>query len=849
MIFDQKIKEINIDKKYILVDSHNINFNEASKLILKNIDPTKIILSNYFVQFFSNLQKYTYVFLQDGKALEIEGQNILIIETVENNISSYHIEIIKFDINKFIYLPLIEFYEYQIHNYNTSNKYNKFGEIDDSESLKECGRISIEGEIDDKQDTNRSSCDPIKSLSKSLSKSLDGGSCLAPFPSYDIDNLYYNYRSFLTKIYINDFTELYGTIDDININININKIINNIKNAYETQKKIVEHNATQISLKEHINSVDEIPIKKINDIDGEDYDIDENLLKLEELGLVYNFNMAETDKIILFGDFHGSFHTFFRILCRLHRYGVINLETLEINDPYKIIFLGDIIDRGNFGIDILNIIFKMIIINNKNPTKIKIILNRGNHESYVPFMDYGFYEEIKNKLNYNKLNYNKYNIYLLITYLLKLFAVSFSAVIINQTNSKTKNRNRIWCCHGGFTSDYISVRLPADKIIFFNEPKTESTNYFSSPAYDIRWSDFNNSNESVDFNKSSNRGTGKLYSYQGTNKFLKTNNINFIIRGHQDNINNSVLFDKNNNNKIKINNPINKNINDLLYYNNNASTTYTHRKHGPIAKLRAHSYFCNDNIYPVLTISTNTDLNRDFDTDSFILLRFDDYSSINFYDDSIGLNIINPIKKVLKNPKINKESIIHTNLNIIIDILELLNNNIIKKYIHSDWILAIQNGDETKKDITQKRTEFLEKDKNIQFYIKTLINMYEECKNIGDYYSKKINKIITKVESIIKPALQFFTGFSSLPSLPSIDISQIAVFETYKNDFVKLKEKYDKINEKFNQGDTNEANVAQDGTTEEYKTLFNEIKVKFEAYWKYNDENVWNYIQLNKENK
>ena len=67
----------------------------------------------------------------------------------------------------------------------------------------------------------------------------------------------------------------------------------------------------------------------------------------------------------------------------MEHYGIINLKKFIINDPYKIIFLGDIIDRGIYSLDILNIIFKLIINNNKvkKLNDIKIIFIRGNHET------------------------------------------------------------------------------------------------------------------------------------------------------------------------------------------------------------------------------------------------------------------------------------------------------------------------------------------------------------------------------------------------------------------------------------------------------------------------------------
>ena len=48
----------------------------------------------------------------------------------------------------------------------------------------------------------------------------------------------------------------------------------------------------------------------------------------------------------MFGDFHGSFHTFFRLMLRLEFSGI--LTKYKLKEGYKMVFCGDILDRGQY---------------------------------------------------------------------------------------------------------------------------------------------------------------------------------------------------------------------------------------------------------------------------------------------------------------------------------------------------------------------------------------------------------------------------------------------------------------------------------------------------------------------
>ena len=242
--------------------------------------------------------------------------------------------------------------------------------------------------------------------------------------------------------------------------------------------------------------------------------------------IVIKLNESSDSKIILMGDQHGSFHSFFRLIIRLIINGIMD-ENYKLVDNYKIIFLGDILDRGNYGLEIMYIILKLIIVNN-NEDKLNVIINRGNNEEENTFMRYGFYLEIFKKIN----NFDK-----IINKFILFFKYCPSAIILDHNNIK------YWLCHGGF---YHNIDIMPD----FND---NNTIYIikEGKTSEIRWNDFtnneNDSNSTRGYNIY-NIGTTTLYN------FLNKYNINFIIRGHSDSESNAMLLtNKNKINQNKLN--------------------------------------------------------------------------------------------------------------------------------------------------------------------------------------------------------------------------------------------------------------------------------------------------------
>jgi hypothetical protein len=632
--------------------------------------------------------------------------------------------------------PIIELYEYQIHGYQpedrhtdsyVSTAYFKFGDINDS-SESSCERISIEGSQADKSDdTNKSSCDPIYNLTGGLDKKS----------IYDIDNIYGNYKLFLAKN-----TDINDKLNDESIK----NLLDNLNKAFNIHKNFIQKNKNKL-----FDTIIELLEKNVNIDDPLFYEHLNTLnMSADNSAIIQRLNINSTNKIILFGDFHGSFHTFFRTLCRFHRYGIINLETFEIKEPYKIIFLGDILDRGQYSLDILNIIFKLITINNIDTINQKIIFNRGNHENYDQYTHstYGAYNEFKKKI----IKQSDFDNFILLFY--KLLCILPSAVIIN-----CENKKKIWCSHGGFPEEWLEINGISPTGLIDSSKNDESITptglidsskndepitddnilniyYDDNISRNIRWSDFggyDSVNKSVNFIPNTRGPSINMYTCIGTKKFLDSNNIDFIIRGHQDSISNSSLFEINGT-EYKINNPTNKNIDNFLYFNDTVKS-FGNRVHGPIARLVPNKDLLIDNYFPVLTISTNTDAGRNLNSDSFALLRFDiESDEINNFSIK-KLSIIYAINNILSNTDINKGDIFLKIIKLLDNIFDLYNNK------HNLFLIYLTQNIDKYPNIQMA--------KDIKENSLKIHTIYNDFYDVYIYYKQKFESLKTKINNMI----------------------------------------------------------------------------------------------------
>ncbi len=100
------------------------------------------------------------------------------------------------------------------------------------------------------------------------------------------------------------------------------------------------------------------------------------------------------DKIVIVGDLHGDYTTLEKIL-------------QKYSPPeWKLVFLGDYVDRGEYQIETLTRVLKL-----KLDYPEHVVLLRGNHESPLMNLEYGFVFELQEKLGQGR-DYLIYNVIL-----------------------------------------------------------------------------------------------------------------------------------------------------------------------------------------------------------------------------------------------------------------------------------------------------------------------------------------------------------------------------------------------------------------------------------------------------
>ena len=96
--------------------------------------------------------------------------------------------------------------------------------------------------------------------------------------------------------------------------------------------------------------------------------------------------------IIFIGDIHSSLHSFIQLIYTLIQDDVLTSD-YKLRENYKIVFTGDLIDRGPYGMQILLLLFSLVYVNNKGD----IIYIKGNHETPEMYNQYGFGTELENE--------------------------------------------------------------------------------------------------------------------------------------------------------------------------------------------------------------------------------------------------------------------------------------------------------------------------------------------------------------------------------------------------------------------------------------------------------------------
>jgi len=201
-----------------------------------------------------------------------------------------------------------------------------------------------------------------------------------------------------------------------------------------------------------------------------------------------NMLMEINSPMVVVGDIHGHIFDLFRII-----------QTVGGPSETKFLFLGDIVDRGEFSIETCIFIYLMKAVYPKN-----VFMIRGNHEFSSMCRSFGFANEI------NRL-YNDESIF-------EEFMKSFSFMPI-----AARIDHKYICLHGGIGPNVFSL-LQMQSI---ERPLTDFTEAIPNS---ILWSD--PAPSSIGFEQST-RGCGFLFGEDALYSFLTQTESKCLIRGHE----------------------------------------------------------------------------------------------------------------------------------------------------------------------------------------------------------------------------------------------------------------------------------------------------------------------------
>ncbi|TKR95474.1 hypothetical protein L596_009640 [Steinernema carpocapsae] len=215
--------------------------------------------------------------------------------------------------------------------------------------------------------------------------------------------------------------------------------------------------------------------------------------------------------ITVCGDIHGQFDDLLNVF---YMCGLPGTEKPAKNGKpsrrARYLFLGDYVDRGYRNLEVVALLFAFRL---KHPDD--FFLLRGNHESYLLNMSFGFLDECKERIREDK----KRRVFLELN-------VTFNHLPISAIIGK-----RIFCAHGGFSPDLYDL----DQIRSIRRPQALRP---SGVMADILWSDpcrFSNPNAEFftrywGVNK---RGTAVAYGQKAVDLFLERFGLDLVVRAHE----------------------------------------------------------------------------------------------------------------------------------------------------------------------------------------------------------------------------------------------------------------------------------------------------------------------------
>lgn len=253
--------------------------------------------------------------------------------------------------------------------------------------------------------------------------------------------------------------------------------------------------------------------------------------------------ISQNSRLVIIGDIHCDLKSLITILDTLKDKRWINND-FRLKSNINIIFLGDMVDYGYLGIEIL---FIILLLYYHNPKQVFII--NGNHDDVTYHKHHQFGKEKRQKLMSKE---HKHIVHVLDEILNMIPCVLFL---------RFKNTKKYFqFCHGGVDQHCMDLSYFLNSRINII-PVTYKMNehLFIYPCHShynttgFKWTDFNQKTECINQNTSRSRGKKSTLIKIGPRcleTYLQNNNIYSIISGHQDrNVFQMILNDKQKKNK------------------------------------------------------------------------------------------------------------------------------------------------------------------------------------------------------------------------------------------------------------------------------------------------------------
>ena len=352
-----------------------------------------------------------------------------------------------------------------------------------------------------------------------------------------------------------------------------------------------ENDIYNIISEESFNYLIEALLVKFNNIYyGYKDQLHEDAHFVEKIGFTnkngYNNIISSDSRIILIGDIHSSFHSLLQVIETLVNRNFFEKNNdgdtiLKLKPNHYIFFLGDMLDRGPYNIEVLYLCFLLQYLNIDIKKKTRQVwLINGNHEDFsingsidgntTPM---GYAEELRVQFNLpitDELSIGEYLEYYKILHFLP------SAIFLKFTE-KIYQLN-----HGGIDISQITKIIDIQYLDdFLNEKKNViRINNFSDHCF--KWYDFNNETDNNNFKDETIKNIDKkssLIKYKSRvpipknilNIYLQKFNLEAVISGHQDNTSIGIV-EKNNKYNLKYDNMYKNKLKTLKENSDNSKT-------------------------------------------------------------------------------------------------------------------------------------------------------------------------------------------------------------------------------------------------------------------------------------